>query len=318
MVARILALLAAVGLVAGAFAVRGMIDGDSGASGDGGLAAVWCDPLVGDACAAALPDSDVQAVEPGTALERLAGGETPPTVWVTAGNWPEVLAASGGGEDAPDFGDAVAVAATPLAVAATGDNLALLDAHCGDEVTWDCLAEAAGQDATELGGSASLRDFRLGHVTPPTSSGLATLEALAGTIPEGDEAPTRDDVTSQPYARLLDRIEPGDVFTGSTENAIDQFLTRPGEASVFVGPEAALAPKAGARGAELRPVSPTVDLVAQVAPLAGSDAPDDGAVDDFANRLGSQLTEAGWNDPSGATAGSPGLEAAILEALADR
>ena len=87
---------------------------------------------------------------------------------------------------------------------------------------------------------------------------------------------------------------------------------------MFVGPEAALTAKATARDMVVKPVSPTVDLVAQVAPLAGNDAPDEGAVGDFADRLGSLLTEAGWNDPSGATAGSPGLEAAILEALADR
>ena len=53
--ARILALVAAVGLVAGAVVLRGAIDGDDqgGKGGDTSLGAIWCDPLLAEACTAA-------------------------------------------------------------------------------------------------------------------------------------------------------------------------------------------------------------------------------------------------------------------------
>ena len=322
--ARILALVAAVGLVAGAVVLRGVIDGDDGPGDSASLGTIWCDPVLADACAAAADGAKVEPIEPGDGVARLSAPDsetTPPSMWVTAGDWPSTLAAI-----APDaavaFEAPSQVAATPLVVAAKGGNLELLDAACGTTVTWGCLADSAGKDATKLGGAASLGEFRLGHVVPPSSAGLVTLAGLAGTIAEGDAPPDRNDVTSQAFAGLLNRIESGDLGI-SSGSAIKRFTTTPGAASVLIAPQAEVAGPAKARGYELRPVEPEVGLVAVVSALS---TPTDGdavipggdAVAGFSERLGSELTESGWVDPttvpfSGDADTDPGLRAALLQ-----
>ena len=181
MVARILALVAAVGLVAGAVALRGAIEGDDASAGDDARIAIWCDPLLADACTSAADGAEVEMIEPGDAFKRLADPQNDgpaPSLWVTAGDWPAALAAANPNTEIPTFGAATPAASSPLVVAAKGANLALIDSACGQKVTWTCLAESAGRQATDLGGSAPLGEFRLGHVVPPSSLGLATLAAL--------------------------------------------------------------------------------------------------------------------------------------------
>ena len=252
----------------------------------------------------------------GEAFTRLSdpGAESaapPPSTWVTVGDWPAILAtatSSANGEVAT-FGDPTPLASTPLVLAGNAANLERLTAECA-EVTWGCLADVAGTGADELGGDPRLGEFRLGHVVPPSSTGLFTLDALVATIPDGG-APSRTDVESQAFAGLLDRIDSGE-FTGDTARAADQFLARPGEASVFVGPEALLDPKLGARDATLLPVAPTATLTAQVAPVSDVDG-----AGDLAERLGAELTAAGWEPPTDDGA-DPGLLAALLDTWGTR
>ncbi|MCB1026173.1 MAG: hypothetical protein KDB24_00225 [Microthrixaceae bacterium] len=309
--ARILALVAAVGLVAGAVVLRGALGQDDDGDGDTPAGVIWCDPLLAEACNAAAEGAEVELIEPGEAFTRLSdpGAESaapPPSTWVTVGDWPAILAtatSSANGEVAT-FGDPTPLASTPLVLAGNAANLERLTAECA-EVTWGCLADVAGTGADELGGDPRLGEFRLGHVVPPSSTGLFTLDALVATIPDGG-APSRTDVESQAFAGLLDRIDSGE-FTGDTARAADQFLARPGEASVFVGPEALLDPKLGARDATLLPVAPTATLTAQLAPLTDVDG-----VGDLAERLGAELTAAGWEPPT-----DDGADAGLLAALLD-
>ena len=328
--ARILALVAAVGLVVGAVVLRGAIDGDDTSPGGDADGVIWCDPMLADACTKAAQNTEsawaeVEVVEPGDAYEALARAEredAPPSLWVTAGAWPAVLAAGNANAEIPTFDEATPVASTPVVLAAKGANLALVDAACGDSVSWGCLAEAAGRQATDLGGSVPLGEFRLGHVVPPSSLGLTTLAALLPTVSADAAAPNLGDIDSQGYRGLLDRIDSGELGVAAGP-AASKFLTQPGEASVFVGPEAPLATKAQARGFTLRAVEPTESLTAQVAPLERSPADDTrapagAAVDEFADLLGAELTADGWNKPETAAATDPGVLAALLEAWTDR
>lgn len=328
--ARILALVAAVGLIAGAVVLRGAVDGDDISSGDDPRGVIWCDPLLADACTNAADNAGaawakVEVIEPGDAYEALASTkpeDAPPALWVTAGNWPAVLAAGNANAEISTFGEATPVASTPVVLAAKGANLALVDAACGADVSWSCLAEAAGRQATDLGGSAPLGEFRLGHVVPPSSLGLATLAALVRTVAADVDAPNLGDIDSQGYRGLLDRIDRGELGV-ATGPAASKFLTQPGEASVFLGPEAPLVVKAEARGFALRPVEPTEALTAQVAPLERSPtddarAPAADAVDEFADLLGTELTADGWDKPETAAGTDPGVLAALLEAWTDR
>ncbi len=325
MVARILALVAAVGLVAGAVALRGAIEGDDASAGDDARIAIWCDPLLADACTSAADGAEVEMIEPGDAFKRLADPQNDgpaPSLWVTAGDWPAALAAANPNTEIPTFGAATPAASSPLVAAAKGANLALIDSACGQKVTWTCLAESAGRQATDLGGSAPLGEFRLGHVVPPSSLGLATLAALLPTVAADPDAPNRGDVDSQAYRGLLDRVDSGELGI-ATGAAVSKFLTQPGEASVFIGPEAALVTKAEARGFELVTVEPSAALTAQVAPLkrdpAGDgDAPSGDAVAGFADRLGDRLSADGWGEPTPEAGTDPGVLAALLDAWNDR
>jgi hypothetical protein len=319
--ARILALVAAVGLVAGAVVLRGAIDGrGDGPSAEPSLGVLWCDPLLADACAAAADGAEVKLIEPGDAFDRLSdlnSKDDPPALWVTAGDWSSMLAVANPNTEVPTFGTPAQVASTPLVVAAKGDNLKLLDVACPKTVTWNCLADATGKDATDLGGAAPLGEFRLGHVVPPSSAGLVTLAGLAGTIPDDDAPPDRDDVTSQAFGGLLGRIDSGELGVSSS-SAVKKFTTTPGAASVLIAPEAEITGPATARGYEVRPVQPVVNLTAQVSarttsPNDDAQPPSAEAVTDFTDRLGTGLTTAGWEPPSDADPTDPGLLAALLE-----
>jgi hypothetical protein len=259
-------------------------------------------------------------IEPGEALTRLSEPDSqapPPSMWVTAGDWPSILAAANNDTELPTFGTPAQVASTPLVVAAKGDNLKLLDVACPKTVTWNCLADATGKNATDLGGAAPLGEFRLGHVVPPSSAGLVTLAGLAGTIPDDDAPPDRDDVTSQAFGGLLGRIDSGELGVSSS-SAVKKFTTTPGAASVLIAPEAEITGPATARGYEVRPVQPVVNLTAQVSarttsPNDDAQPPSAEAVTDFTDRLGTGLTTAGWEPPSDADPTDPGLLAALLE-----
>lgn len=314
--ARILALVAALGLVAGAVVLRGAIadDDDNGGGGGGSdsLGVIWCDPLLADACEAAADGADVELIEPGDALAQLGDAEaepstTPPSMWVTAGDWPGILAVTSDSDDVATFGEATAVASTPLAVAGNKANLDQLATGCDADLAWSCLAAAASENG-----------FTFGHVTPPSSTGLLTLAALANTVSGDTEPFTLDDLRSQPFPALLKDIDSGTgTFNGATTSAIGKFVAAPALASVFVGPKATLEASTGARKVEVRPVEPVMNVTAHVAPLEVSPngetpAPSDDTVSDFADSLGEELTGAGWDSPdAGGT--EPGLLAALLD-----
>lgn len=194
--------MAALALVAGAFALRGALagdDGDAGPGSDAGPAAgdgrfrVLCDEDLGAVCDVLAGQPGVASVEvarAGDAVEQLTADEVPVDAWLTLDPWPVMLASAGG--DGPPLAvtEAVPVASSPLAILVDPD-----ESDCEDDATWACLAEPVRPPvglpslATATGplvlahATAGLEggtDFGIGQVDDATRATLADLLRAVG------------------------------------------------------------------------------------------------------------------------------------------
>jgi len=141
---RVLALVAAVIMVVGAFVARRALDGDpvSVLPDDG--TPIVCDRALADACREAF-GATVIVEDPGTTLDRL--GTTPaPTRWVVDRLWAENLAAQARGVEV-EIGPSVA--SSPLVLVAVRGA----EAACTPSLSWDCLADPASDVAFGVAGA---------------------------------------------------------------------------------------------------------------------------------------------------------------------
>jgi hypothetical protein len=213
--ARILALLAAVAMVAGAVAVRGAMDDDEERTTTAlrlvcstELAAV-CDALAADG------RSDVRATVEAAAdtaarLTAVGQGEDAGLDgWLVAGPWPAIVDEARERE-AKDtlLDDGAVLARSPLVLAVWPDRDTVLKRHCeGGTVGWKCLGENAGEQWSSIAGG----DARWGPVKPglppvSTATGLAVLGA-ATTAWFGDRpVASSADLEEGAYQDWLDRL----------------------------------------------------------------------------------------------------------------
>ena len=129
---RILALVAAVVMVAGAFVARRAIDGDPVVALPDDGTPIVCERALAAVCREVF-DGAVTVEDPGDTLDRL-GANPPPTRWVVDRLWAENLAAQARGaavEVGPSLGT------SPLVLVAVRGA----EAACSPALTWDCLAE---------------------------------------------------------------------------------------------------------------------------------------------------------------------------------
>jgi len=191
-VKRLGALIAAVALIAGAWALRDAIDGDDGGNGgDTGNRSevpdqlrLRCATSLGPVCdqiAEGRDDLDVEVEDPGItadALAELPSGEDPGfDAWLTDGPWAAMVA------DDREFAGAEAdVLGTPsdvlgrspaVLVIQSGRETALTDA-CGGTITWRCVGEQSDS-------------VRIGLSPPDRGDGLVPLaEAVGGYFDAAD------------------------------------------------------------------------------------------------------------------------------------
>lgn len=304
MASRILAVVAAVGMIAGAYVFRyGMPgDGDGDANGGGGsdAGAVVCASELGAVCDA-VDDATVEpaAVTADRLISAASARAAGVGAWVVAAPWPQMVDdARALGSRAAFFGDERdALASTPLvAVARRGQ----LPAACTPP-TWRCLGDAA-QDPT----------FRIGADGRTTTFGLfARAAALGGFFGNTDYA--TNDLDEQPEARTwIDNLERRlDAAPGFGARSLDSFVLQQGSASVYLTSGAAAARLAGNTQFEIAVPQEPVTVVATVA------TPANGAADVDRDRLRDALEAAGWSPVSGngTTTGlpSPGVLLALSE-----
>ena len=181
---RLLAAVAAIAMVAGAIAVRDVIDGDDTSSGGNGGGSdetfrLTCATELADACEAieeARDDVVVTDEDPGATSDRLvelAAGEDPGfDAWLVDGPWEAITAdnRSFAGTSGGVLGEASDVLArSPALIVAREETAADLAAECGGTITWRCVGEQAGS-------------LRVGLATPERGDGIVTLAEAVGSF----------------------------------------------------------------------------------------------------------------------------------------
>ena len=218
---RLLALMAALALIAGAAGVRALLDasGDDGGSGGGGsgggdaAGVVVCVPEVAEVCRSLADGRDLEVrVEDDEATIdglRRPDGDVGFTAWVAPA--PTVAMAV---EDraraglAPVLGEPSApLARSPLVLVGWRDRLAALEAACGGELTWRCLGEQADRPWADVGGEPTWGPVKPGHPAPgDTATGLLVLgQATASWFGTTDYA--SNDFADPAFLGWFDRLE---------------------------------------------------------------------------------------------------------------
>jgi hypothetical protein len=267
-VSRVLAVLAAVAMVAGALWVRGRIDDDdSGGGGGGGTRALVCAPEVAEACRAI---SDAVTVEDAAATAQglLTAERFAADGWATPGPWPEMvdaLRSSAGRPTLFDDGGEV-VASSRMAVVAPPDL----------PQGWRAVGDAVG------GGG-----LRLGWRDPTTGFGVLQVGAFAVGFFDGPRFATNDfDAAFRSYLEGIqeEATEARDPLERRLQQGVsfaEAVVTFSAEA------EAVLEGAAPGRVGDLAPTYPE--------PVVAVDAV---VVGDRAGDIGTELQERGWEGPS--------------------
>lgn len=304
MPSRLLAVVAAVGMIAGAFVYRyGMPGGDGtgGRAGDGAQGStLYCAAELGPVCdevrgATAEPAADT--------LEKLIAardaGDADLAGWIAPGPWPEMVDEGRRLSSRPPLfsKESQALASTTLvAVVRAGE----VPAGC-TEVTWRCLGDAAQDPRFRIGADRASR---------PTGLFLRAA-ALGGFFGNADYA--SNDLDEQPEARswldnLNNRLAAAPSFGARSLNS---FVLQQGSAQVYLTTAAEAAGLRGDPRFEVESPAPVVRVVTRFTPAARNG----GRID--AGAVREVLAAAGWDEAkSGAeTDGlpSPGVLLALLE-----
>ena len=284
---RVLAVLVAIGMVAGAVYLRGRIDDDDGGGGDRseGNGQLVCDPVFEAACRDVSDDVVVEDAA-ATAEGLLTADRVEFAGWVTPGPWPAMVDALRSAASRPDlFGDGgQVVASSRMALVAPPDA----------PLRWRAAGEAVG------GG-----DLSLGWRDPTSGLGVLQVGAFAVGWFDGP-AFARNDFDAA-FRSYLEGIEDeAEVERDPLERRLQQGVSF-AQAVVSFQSEAErqLDAAAASRRGDLRPLYPE-PVVAVEAVLAGTD---DGAED-----LRSALEDEGWDVPAGSSGlPSPGVLAALWQ-----
>jgi hypothetical protein len=285
-VSRILAVLVAIGMVAGAIYIRDRIDDDGGGGGGGnGGAQLVCDPVLEAACRAV--SGDVVVEDAATTAERVIGADSfEGDGWVTAGPWPAMvdeLRETAG--RTPLFGDGGRVVASArMAVVGPAETPG----------PWRAVGDA-------VGGS----DLRLGWRDPASGLGVLQVGAFAVGFFDGPDFATNDfDAAFRSYLEGIE--DEAEVARNPLERRLQQGVSFAAAVVSFQAEaERLLEEAAPGRRGDLQPLYPD-PVVAVEAVLAGTE---DGAGD-----LRESLNEQGWDVPADRSGlPSPGVLAALWQ-----
>lgn len=294
MVARILALVVAVAMVAGAFVYRYGMPGGGGGAGGGGSEAgrVICAQELGTVCDA-LPGAEREPASV-TAEHLIAAksqAEADVSAWLAPGPWAAMVEEQRAQDEL--FDDTERLAHTNLvAVVRKGQTIP----GCATPVTWTCVGDAA-QD----------RNFRIGGDPSGQASGLFVRAAALGGLLGPDYA--TNDIEGEPQgwlANLDDRLAAAPGFGAPS---LQQFLVITGSVRAYLTSAASAAQNNAQAAADVVVPEPVARMEATLAMVEGA------SVD--RRRLAGALTEAGWE--AGPGKGDDGLPSpGVLLALRER
>lgn len=318
-VPRILALLAAVGMVVGALAVRNRMDDDEVTRST--ELRLTCTPELEEACRSLAGTDDATIVltieEAGVTVDRLrAGTGADLDGWLTPGPFPQMvqeLRRLGGlSETIADV--SAPIARSRIGLAAYQERAKRL--ACRGGVSWRCLGDVAGQPWSSVGGQPEWGPVKTAFPDPTrTATGLLALgAATAGFFGRADISSIDLDDNDE-FGVWLDRLRRADQPVD-----LGRMLSiGPAAVDLLAGLEQAMAPAvaASARRSEATVIYPSPVANADV--VIGTPDTDRGrrlAELVAAGPLRDDLVEQGWKRPAGGATGlpSPGL----LSVLRDR
>lgn len=303
--ARLLAVLAAVALVFGAFALRGAL-GDDGSPSDGSAGPgnprrdgqpfrVLCDDDLGVACdvLASETGDTVEVVTAGEALALLTGEEADYDAWLTLDPWPAMLAETGEAGRAVAVTEPALLASSPLAILVAPETT-----PCNSTPTsWGCLAEPA--------------DPPVGLADPRTAVGALTVAAAVAGL-EGRTDVGTNTITDEVRSEVADLLD--DVGSASERAVAEQArdLFQPGNFSAVVTPRGraeilARTSQGRQRGLATVVLEPIVTMGVVLVGI-GPDGRDAlGALHGAATgqTVGQALTDEGWTGPQRRSSGLP-------------
>lgn len=329
---RVVAVVAAVGMIVGALWLRGRIDdGGDGSGGGGGsdrAATVVCVTELAAVCeavAADRPELEVR-VEDEAVTERalVAGTAADVDAWLTLAPFAQVVNEErrrvGGFPVLDEPGDVLAW--SPLVLAVWTDRQAVLTERCGGEISWRCIGEVSGQAWSELGGPATWGPVKPSHPTPETTAvGLLVLGQAAGSF-FGTTAYASNDFADPAFRAWFERLERGvPGFPRPPRTPLDEMLSKGPAAYDLTGTTKAEAVPEIERSRDrdrLAVLYPSPTAVAEVvlAPVAGSDA--GGRVQQIlsSDDASAAFAAAGWQTDAAGRPADDGLPApGVLQAL---
>lgn len=313
MLRRVLAVMVAVGLVAGAFAVRSSRDGGGGGGRDDGEAArLVCAAELAGLCQAAGVDHDVEpAATTAARLSALPDNQLDGVgAWLTLQPWPQIVAdrrERAGLE--PVFGGVDPIARSPLGVALLPDRRQALATVCA-EMTWRCLGEQAPRRWADIGGRPEWGPVDIGHAAPDEAAGLLVLGALtAGWFGRTDVIAI--DLEDDEFRSWFTGVEGATRFSAT---ALDELLVSAATHDLVITLEALAAAPIAASARSPKPVliypAPMTTAVLELARPAQAG---DGA-GESEDRLREQALTSGWRAAGDGATGlpSPGLLDALI------
>lgn len=345
---RLVAVLVAIGLVAGAIVLRRSLDGEASGgadvSGDGATTVICGSELrrVCDELASRSPSVTFRIEDEAVTADRLSDPQVTALDadgWLAAGPWAAIVADNRAAAGAPplDLGAPSAVLGrSPAVIVAAADRAAALQGACPSGVTWACIGGFAGRPWTEAGGQPSWGAVRPGLAPPETGSGLVVWSQAVSSQTAANGLPAiwaRNDLDDPVVSTWFDQLAGQAKRSGSASNdPLARFLVAPATFGAVGALESAAGPAvaraAGRSDTRLLYPEPMVSAEVTLTPAAGGDAGD--LLDALGgDGVGAALARDGWRvagQPPAAGIGggppagdSPGLPSAgALEYLRQR
>ena len=215
MVVRVLSLMIAVGMVAGALVARGRLD-ESDERTRITLRLVCATELaaVCDALAGAKGSKVEATVEPAAttadSLTKLAPGKRPPLDgWLVTAPWPAIVnEARARSSDSAILTPGPVLGRSPVVLAVRAGRNPSLVAACNGPPGWKCLGDVAGRQWSDLpNGSATWGVVKPGHSSATSAAGLTVVGGALAAYFDSKPDLSSADLDDEAFQSWLDRLE---------------------------------------------------------------------------------------------------------------
>ncbi|MDY7101089.1 MAG: hypothetical protein S0880_07865 [Actinomycetota bacterium] len=307
-----LALVVAVGLVAGALLIRRSLDGDEEVADDTVISPVVvddlriaCPPIVVESCRS-IEGVEVVEETAGRTVERLIDPTFDPAAadvdaWLVPLPWVGVAEQLAGDDVLADPGNVLA--RSELVILGWDERLEWLELYCGT-VDWSCIGDHAGDEWVDIGGGVNAGAVDAAHRSPEESAiGLLEVGTIATDyFGDPDFASNQMDSTFRSWFSNLEEATGGSVGAAG-ETPVDEMLRiGPGGLDLVAATrfeaEAAVELREGSDD-PVRFVAADDPTTADLVLVGVSGAPGEDSVSTVAPELAAALDAAGWDPPGG-------------------